>query len=127
MQTEKKILKIAERVSDRNLAWALIGKFLFFFALGSIYSITLIKYGYYLLVGTVFLLINYLINDFQYWLKKRKSGWLNRGMGFLGLILLALIFGMHSSQLPFKYYILSFGVIMVLPAIYNLVKRKNEN
>jgi hypothetical protein len=103
---------------------ALIGKVLFFFALGSIYSITLIKYGYYFLIATVFFLINYLINDFQYWLKKRKISWLNRYIGFFGLIFLVIIFGMQSSHVPFKIYILSIGVLLILPAMYNLIKRK---
>ena len=114
--------KLVRKVTERNLNLVITGKLLITFSLGTIFSITLVRYGYFILVAATFILMQYLITNFMQWFRGGKVSYGFHVFGFLGLFLLVLFLGIQSPQVPFKIYILIIGLILTIPAYVNILK-----
>ena len=95
--------------------------FLISLSLGSIFSINLVKYGFFIMLAMVLVVIYYLNETLTNYYKNKKMNKTTISVGFIALILVSGFFGMQSPQLPFKIYILGIGVVLILIGI---IKRK---
>jgi len=118
--------KLTERVSNGNLELALIGKFIDWFALGSIFSIQLVQYGYFFLLISMVILTNYCSRIFTFWMQGKKVYYRHHFFGLLGLFLLVLFTGIQTPQLPFKKYVFLLGLLFLIPAIIDLFKKQKK-
>jgi len=90
-------------------------------ALGSMFSINLVRYGLFIMFAMVLVVIYYLNGSLTDYYKNKKMSKFTTYTGFIALILVSGFFGMQSPQLPFKIYILIIGIILIL---VGLVKNK---
>lgn len=105
----------------RGLNYILPAIFLISLALGSIFSINLVKYGFFIMLAMVLVVIYYLNESLTNYYKNKKMGKFTLYAGFIALIFVSGFFGMQSPQLPFKIYILIIGLVLILVGI---IKRK---
>lgn len=119
---EKKV----RRISETDLGLALYGKMLMVFSIGSIYSIQLVQYGYFILVAATLIIASYLRTSFMNWYKNTGTDYPTHFFGFTGGILLILFTGIQLSQVPFKIYLLILGFLFILPAFISLLGGKRK-
>ena len=96
----------------KGLDYILFGVTLLGVALGSMFSIELVKYGYWILLLSCLLLVNYVFDSPKILMggkMKARSFWI----GFVGIGLLVLFLGIQSPQVPFKIWILGVGGVFV--------------
>jgi len=55
---------LVRKVSEKNLSLAIMGEMLAVLILGSYFSIDLVRYGLYILIGAVIVLVNYVNTAF---------------------------------------------------------------
>ena len=115
--------RLVKKVSLRNVSFAIFGEALAFFSLGSMFSNKLVKYGYFILIAAAILTYSYAKNNFTAWHQNTKVSYSAHISGFTGAILLLLFFGIQTPQMRFKIYILGIGVILVLPALKDIIKK----
>ena len=113
--------KLVRKISERNINLTILGKALAWFALGSIFSIELVRWGYIILIASVYLIFRHIIKSFMQYLYGYKINYLNQMLGISGLLLLILFLGIQTPQMPFKIYVFIFGVILAIPALFNLI------
>jgi hypothetical protein len=116
--------KKAKSVSDKSFGFFILGQAFIALSLGALYSKALVKSGLWFLIFILAtLLASYYINvTILLWHKKEqkiKSKTLI--FGFLGGFLLLFFFGIQSPQLPLKRYILIGGILLIIPALKNLI------
>jgi len=102
----------------RDLEYVAFGIVLIAIALGSMFAIELVRYGYWVLILSVLLLFHYVINSLRLLDGKEKLKGKSYAFGFAGLSLLLLFLGIQSPQIPFKIWIFSIGVIVLLWGIF---------
>ena len=105
-----------KNLTERQLNMGILGLVLAVLALGSMFSIDLVGYAYYVLIAATIILVNYVSDSIVH--KKVRHLW-----GFIGMLLLVLFFGIQTPQAPFKIYILILGVILTIPALFNVVRK----
>lgn len=115
--------KLVHKINEKNLKLAITGKIITYFALGSIFSRFLVEYSYFILIASALISIHFVQKCFFVYYKKEKLEYSSVILGFIGALLLILLFGIQSPQIPFVYYILGFGVLMVLPGTADLFKK----
>lgn len=115
--------KLTVKVSEKNLRLAILGKMLAWVAIGSLLTIQLVPWAYYILVVAVILLFNYHLTALILWIKKQRIKHCYNMYGFIGLGLLTLYFGIQTPQLPFKWHVLAIGVALGMPALVEIFKR----
>ena len=113
--------KLVQKISRRNLNFIILGKILAVFALGGLFSRHLIAYGLYLLLGSFILLFSFFSTFGLNWYHKEKVTMATFFTGFLGLFIFSLFVGMQASSVPFREYILIFGIILTLPGLYEVI------
>jgi hypothetical protein len=116
--------KFVRKVREKNIGLAIIGKSIVFLALGSIFSIELVVYGYIILLLAAYLLLTYCMLSYRLYVYHKKMKYMSHFMGVSGLLLLMLFVGIQSTQIPFKIYFLLFGVALIIPATVDLIKSR---
>lgn len=116
--------RIVKRISERNFRIAFLGRALILFSLGSMFSMELVRYGYFILIVSAFILYYYVKKNFMNSLKNLKTEYKINVIGLIGLSLLFLFFGIQSPQMLFKKYILVLGIVAVLPALKQIITGK---
>ena len=117
--------RIRKKEKKTRLDWEYItfGMILIAIALGSMFSIELVRYGYWILIVSSLLLVHYVMNGLRLLNGKGKLRRKSYFFGFLGLVLLILFLGIQSPQIPFKIWILGIGLIFlvwwILKSIWN--------
>ena len=96
--------------------------FLISLALGSIFSINLVKYGFFIMLAMVLVVIYYLNESLASYYKNKKMNKITISFGFVALILVSGFFGMQSPQLPFKIYIVIIGIVFLLVGLWKIKK-----
>lgn len=112
--------KPVRRITESNLSLALYGSMIIAFSLGAIFSIQLVRYGYYILIASAIIIASYLKLNLMSWFTGAKPDYTAHIFGLSGGILLLIIFGIQSPQVPFKTYLLIIGLILILPALINM-------
>lgn len=115
--------KLVGRISERNQQLAAGGKLLVFLILGSMFAIELVRYGYIILIIGTVLVVDYVLASYLNEMKGKKTSYDRHWFGFLGALLLVVFLGIQTSQIPFKTFFLIVGIVMILPAIIDLLKR----
>lgn len=108
------------KVTERNLGLAILGEALIAFSVGTIFSIKLVKYGYFILIISTFIIVSYINNVFKSQIKDKEVKYTTHVLGFIAGFLLLIILGIQSPHAPFKIYILMIGFILTLPALINI-------
>jgi uncharacterized membrane protein YjjP (DUF1212 family) len=116
--------KLMKKISERHLRYAVVGKLLFVFSSGAIFSRDLVKFSYFILIAATLLCANYVIDAVLYWHKNKKMSYTQHMVAFIGVMLLVLLFGIQTTQLHFQRSLLIAGVLLVLPASYDVWIRK---
>ncbi|MCH7568611.1 MAG: hypothetical protein IIA87_04275 [Nanoarchaeota archaeon] len=106
----------------KSLNYILPAIFLISLSLGSIFSINLVKYGFFIMLAMVLVVIYYLNESLTNYYKNKNMSKFTLYIGFVALILVSGFFGMQSPQLPFKIYILIIGIVLIFIGI---IKVKN--
>lgn len=114
--------KMVLRVSAPNVRHALMGQALFFLALGSIFSLKLVRYGYFIFLAATLLAVVQINGSFSRWHAKVTSSYGQEVLGVVSALLLMLFLGIQSPQIPFKPYLLALGLIFMLPALRDALK-----
>jgi len=98
---------------------------LFFIALiiGSMFSLSLVRYGYFMIIAFSLLMFYFFNSVLKVNAEGIKLGKFTLVIGFIGVFLIFLFFGIQSPQIPFKNYLLVAGVVIV---IYELVGLRND-
>lgn len=112
--------KPVRRITETNLSLALYGGMIAAFSLGSMFSIQLVRYGYFIMIASTVVVAVYLKTSFMNWYKNVEIDYSTHLFGLAGVLLLLLFFGIQSSQVPFKVYLLIIGLILILPALINM-------
>lgn len=112
-----------QRFSESDLGSIIIGLSLITFSPGGIYSIKLVKYGYFILTGGTFILISSTRNFFNCWFSGKEIKGRTAYLGLAASFLIALFFGIQSPHVPYKHYILLIGIILILYALNNFIRR----
>ena len=114
------------KITESNVSKALFGEMIVAFSIGAIYSIKLVMYGYYILVISSLIIVNFLKTNYMSWHKNTGVSFTTQIVGFSGGILLLLFLGIQSPQVPFTKYLLVLGVIFILPALKDLLRGKKS-
>ncbi len=114
--------KMVKRVSVPHLRAALLGQTLFFLALGSLFALKLVRYGYFILVAATLLAVVQINGSFSRWHTKVAPSYGQEVLGVVSALLLMLFLGIQSSHIPFKPYLLALGLILMLPALRDALK-----
>jgi len=115
--------RLGMKISKKSLDLLVLGKFLFVLSLGSIFALDLVRWSYWILIAAMLLIINYLNENIMRVYQGKKISYTSDIFGFIGGLLLVLFFGIQTTQLPFKVYILVVAVILTLPALRDLLKK----
>ena len=114
---------MVKKIDLKSLDYILFGVILMVVSLGSMFSIELVRYGYWILIVSSLLLVHYVMNGLRLLNGKGKLRRKSYFFGFLGLVLLILFLGIQSPQIPFKIWILGIGLIFlvwwILKSIWN--------
>ena len=104
----------------------IIASGLFFIALiiGSMFSLDLVRYGYFIIIAFSLLIFYFFNNTLEENIKRKKTSKFTITSGFIGVFLIFLFFGIQSPQIPFKNYLLVIGIAIVVYGMFNL---KNKN
>jgi Na+/proline symporter len=116
---ERKIRKI----SERNMGFAVLGESLIAISFGGLYWIQLVRYGFFIYIAATLLATYYIISTFLHWHRNEALNYQTILLGYLGGFLLLFFFGIQSPQLPLKKYILIAGLLLVVPASRDLIRR----
>jgi hypothetical protein len=111
---------LMKKVNERNINLAILGKILIAFSIGAIFSIKLVKYGYYILIASTLIIASYLKNSFTSQLKDEKLKYSTNVIDFTAGLLLLLFLGVQSPHIPFKIYFLIIGFVLLIPAVIEM-------
>lgn len=107
-------------MSENSLGLAVLGETLIALSLGSIYHVALVKYGLFLLIGAVVILISYLNTSFTAWVKGKELTYKNHMAGFMGGFILVVFLGIQVSSLPYRNILLLIGFSLIIPAAVDI-------
>jgi bacteriorhodopsin len=110
-----------EKFSEKGRNYALFGASIIAFSIGAMFSIDLVKYGYYLLIGATFAIVHYV----SIALFKNKVNRLTKSVGVMGVLALVLFFGIQTPQIPLKQYLWIVGTALFIPAIKDFIIKPN--
>lgn len=116
--------RLVKKVTARNLNLALFGNVLILLTFGSIFAIELVKYGFWILILAGLILIYYTTNNIRDFHAGKKILYGRHMFGSIGLALLVVFLGIQATPIPFKIYIFGLGVLMMFPAVYDMVRGK---
>jgi len=116
--------KLVRKIKRINLGLLLLGKLFIVFSLGSIFWLSLGRYQPFILLLSTLFLVCYFNNNFMNWYKKKKIGLISHAIGFIGMLLLALLLGLQFPEMRFRIPVLIVGIILVLQALYDLFRKK---
>ena len=108
--------------TEKAINFILPAIFLISLSLGSIFSINLVKYGFFIMLAMVLVVIYYLNESLANYYKNKKMNKITISFGFVALILVSGFFGMQSPQLPFKIYIVIIGIVFLLVGLWKIKK-----
>ena len=95
------------------------GIILVVFILGSMFWLQFITYGYFILIAAIVI-----VGDFIMAYTAKQKITRNRHISaVLGGLLLFFFLGMQTPQVPFKIYLLVIGVILIVPALLELLRK----
>lgn len=114
--------KIFSKISSKHLDWAILGIVLILFSIGSMFSIKLVRYGYWIIVISSLTLFSYVNTTILNWHENKKIPNRTILLGFFGVIILIGFLGIQTPQMPFKKILLVIGVLLIIPGIYEAVK-----
>lgn len=115
--------KYLRKIKQNNFRLALSGDILVVFSLGSIFSIALVTYSYWIMLISLLIGIIFGYNMILTWYNKNKLRFKEFIVAYIAIILLAVYLGMQNPQILFKKYLLLLGILMVIPAIVNIIKK----
>lgn len=111
-----------KKLSEGFVGYFLPGIFLVTLSIGAMFSVDLVRYGFFIMLVSVVIVLYYLNSSLMAHYKNTKMKKIEIYAGFVGIILLGFFLGMQSPQLPLKILVLVIGVILV---IWGFVKRKS--
>ncbi|MAG48036.1 hypothetical protein CL617_05500 [archaeon] len=114
--------RITKKVSERNLRLGLTSEILIILVLGSMFSIELVKYGYFILLGAMLLIFHALNVVLFNWYKNSKTNFRTIFYGIFGFELLIFFIGIQTPQVPLKIYILIAAILIGLPSVRDMFK-----
>ena len=103
----------------RNRTLAVYGVVIIAFILGSLFSLKLITYGYFIIIAATFIVGDFLIA----YTTKQKITTTRHVAAVIGGLLLFFFLGMQTPQVPFKIYLLVIGVVLIVPALLELLRK----
>ena len=98
---------------------------LFFIALiiGSMFSLNLVRYGYFMIIAFSLLMFHFFGSVLKNNIEKKQFGKFTGAIGFIGVFLIFLFFGIQSPQIPFKNYLLIAGIAIIIYGLVGLNKK----
>ena len=108
--------RLVRRVRPSRLRLALMGQSFIALALGSTFSLSLVRYGYFLFIGATLLATISLNNAFASWHAGREQTYGSTVLGLLSSMLLMLFLGIQSPQIPAKGALMALGILLMIPA-----------
>jgi hypothetical protein len=118
------------RIGEKNYGLLILGQSLIALSTGAIYFRVLINSGAWFAIFIISILLStyYINTTFLIFQRGDKIKPRTKLFGFVGGFLLLMLFGIQSPQLPLKRYILLAGLILILPAIKDIIRpKKNIN
>jgi hypothetical protein len=112
-----------DKISSKSLSYLIFSKFLIILVIGSYFSIELVKYGYFILLIGVLVVFHSALSSFLDYKEHIFAKYYKRLINFVGVALLVLFFGVQSPQIPFKIFFLIIGLLLMVPAIRDLLGR----
>jgi len=111
---------MVRKKKEKALNYLLPGISIFFLGIGSLFSVDLAGYNLWIFLVGVLVLIFYVNESLIANFRKERLSKIKIASGFIGLMLLTLLFGIQATPLPFKEYIVGIGIILVLIGIWKL-------
>ena len=120
---ETKYEKMLKKITLKNLQLAIIGKIFIAITIGAILTEKIILYAEAIrFIGLLIMII---------FVTKSIIGWHNKNLlkarcytiGFLGLIMMLIAEGTKNPEMPIKNLLLITGIILLTPAIWNIIKK----
>jgi uncharacterized membrane protein len=120
-------VKVArDGVSEQNLGYFIFGETLIAISLGSINSLNLVKYGFFIFIAATLLGVTYINSTLIRIQRKEVIRPFTLVLGYLGGFLLVFYFGIQSPQLPFKNIIFMGGLFLIGPAVIEFLGVKSK-
>lgn len=94
------------------LSYLLPGISLFFLGIGSLFSVDLVRYSFWLMLAMILVVIFYINGTLLKGFNKKFLSKNDVSLGFLSLVLVTLFFGIQSPQLPFDVYVIAIGLVL---------------
>ena len=98
--------KILKEITERNFNLGIFGTYIIAFTIGSMFSIKLVLFGYFILIISAIVIATYIRHICMTWYNNKKVKLSTAETGYLGGLLLLVFFGIQSPQVLFKPYIL---------------------
>jgi hypothetical protein len=118
------ISKVGE-LSDKNLGYFIFGETLIAVSLGSMNSLNLVRYGFFIFIAATLFAVTYINSTLIRHKRKDDIPPFTLVIGYLGGFLLVFFFGIQSPQLPIKNIIYIGGLILMLPAAIEILGVKS--
>ena len=99
---------------ERGIVNIASGLFLLALVIGSMFSLELVRYGYFMIIAFSLILFYFFTSVLKINMEKKVFGNFVSMVGFIGVFLVFLFFGIQSPQIPFKIYFLLLGIAMVV-------------
>jgi uncharacterized membrane protein len=113
-------------VSEKNLGYFIFGETLIAISLGSMNSLNLVRYGFFIFIAATLLGVTYINSTLIRIQRKDVIRPFTRVLGYLGGFLLVFYFGIQSPQLPFKNIIFVGGLFLIAPAVIEFLGVKSK-
>ena len=108
---------MVRRKKEKALSYLLPGVSLFFLGLGSLFSVDLVRYNFWLMLAMILVVIFYINGTLLKGFNKKSLNKNDVILGFVALVLVTLFFGIQSPQLPFDGYVIALGIVLFLVGI----------
>jgi hypothetical protein len=118
-------VRMIRKVSEKNFGLFILGESLIAISLGSIYWIKLVRYNDFVFISAILLSTYYINTTFLFRRRGQEVTPSIQILGFVGGFLLLLTFGVQAPQLPLKNIILIAGLILVIPALKDLISNED--
>ena len=111
-------------LSEKKMGMAFFGLILASASIGAMYHVRLVIFGYFILLAGLLLTINHVYAVMASSYEKEGIERSIKIAGIAGVVLLALFFGVQSSHLPAKEYVLVGGIALIVPAFVEVLGGK---
>ena len=101
-------------LESESLNKILVGILIIGFSIGSIFSLKFVRYGYWIIIGVTLIMFYYFNNVLRGWYRNIKVNKVIQIVGFIGVFLIFLFFGIQSPQMLFKKWFLGMGIAFLL-------------